>query len=112
MAPAGNPPVHLDVGRARMRAAQALGATPEDLVEPQEHRWGWSFVASTPSGGTERVFVDGERGLVATAETGDAKRIATLERRGPRGVPPWSPPARSWWHALRSALGFGDRPRS
>lgn len=98
----------LSVAQARERAARSCGVTVDDLTEPREHAWGWSFTLAEPGAGP--VFVDGDAGLVATSELGENERIATLYARGPRGVPPWSPPrGRAWWDAVRTALGWSSR---
>ena len=101
----------LDLGQARGRAAKACGVDASELGDATEHEWGWSFVLTAD--GT-RVFVDGGTGLTALGEPADDEdRLAALQARGPRGVPPWSPPPkRPWWQDILRALGLKTRPRS
>jgi hypothetical protein len=102
----------LTAAQARERAARACGVEVIELSEGTEHGWGWSFVLAEPDAGAGPVFVDAGTGLVATSAAGDDDRIATLQERGPLGVPPWSPPPKlTWWQELRSALGFPKRSR-
>jgi hypothetical protein len=97
---------------ARERAARACGVDVGALDDGTEHDWGWSFELTDPRDGSSRAFVDAATGLTATGEPADEERLALLAARGPLGVPPWSPPPRrTWWQALRSALGIAkSRP--
>lgn len=86
---------------ARERAARTSGTPRHALPAGIEHAWGWEYATDRD----ERVFVDATTGVATAADEDDHPRRTILVARGPMGVPPWSPPPRSWWSTVKGWFG-------